>query len=152
MARAPFQLLVLPYRNVGDTFEFAVFHRSDYDCWQGIAGGGEDGETPTEAAQREAQEEAGISAPCRLTPLQASCTVPVTFFQDNSTWDPALYVIPEHSFGVDCTGQALMLSDEHKAVEWLPYTEAAARFTYDSNRTALWELNRRLLGLGPRGE
>ena len=76
----------------------------------------------------------------------------MAFFQGSGAWDPALYVIPEHSFGVDCTGQTLTLSDEHNAVEWLPYAEAAARFTYDSNRTALWELNRRLLGLGPRGE
>ena len=152
MPRAPFQILVLPYRKTAEAFEFAVLRRSDYDCWQGIAGGGENGETPTEAARREAFEEAGVSSTCRFIPLQASCTVPVAFFQDSGAWDPALYVIPEHSFGVDCTGQTLSLSDEHDAVEWLPYAEARARFTYDSNRTALWELNRRLLGLGPRGE
>ena len=151
MPRAPFQVLVLPYQEAGDTFEFAVFRRSDSPCWQGIAGGGEDGETPGEAARREAFEEAEISMTCRFLPLQAACTVPVASFQD-SDWDPALYVIPQHSFGVDCTGRALTLSDEHDAVEWLPYAEASARFTYDSNRTALWELNRRLRGLGPRGE
>ena len=125
--------------------------RTDYLCWQGIAGGGEDSETPQEAAKREAFEEAGLAATSHFTLLQSSCTVPVTFFRDSSRWDPALYVIPEHSFGVDCTGQALTLSDEHDAVEWLPYAEASARFTYDSNRTALWELNQRLSGLGPRG-
>lgn len=128
-----------------------MLRRADNACRQGIAGGGEDDETPLEAAQREAREEAGITALCGFLPLQASCTVPVTEFRDSKSWDPALYVIPEHSFGVDCTGQALVLSDEHDAVEWLPYAEASARFTYDSNRTALWELNRRLLGLGPRG-
>lgn len=149
MPRAPFQILVLPYRRTRDGLGFAVLRRSDYSCWQGIAGGGEDDETPLEAAKREAFEEAGISGTCQFTPLQASCTVPVAFFQD-SDWNPALYVIPEHSFGVDCTGQALTLSSEHEAMEWLSYAEASTRFTYDSNRTALWELNRRLLGLGPR--
>ncbi len=124
--------------------------RSDYLCWQGIAGGGEDAETPLEAAQREALEEAGLAAASHFTSLQSSCTVPVTFFQDNGTWDTALYVIPQYAFGADCTGQPLTLSDEHDAVEWLPYAEASARFTYDSNRTALWELNQRLLGLRPR--
>lgn len=151
MPRAPFQVLVLPYRQVSEAFEFAVLRRADNLCRQGLAGGGEDNETPLEAAQREAREEAGIIAPGGFLPLQAACTVPVTEFRDNNGWDLALYVIPEHSFGVECTGQALVLSDEHDAVEWLPYAEASARFTYDSNRTALWELNQRLLGLGPRG-
>ena len=133
-----------------EALEFAVFRRSDYFCWQGIAGGGEDNETAWEAAQREAFEEAGISGAFYFMPLQASCTVPVTFFQDDGTWDPALYVVPEYSFGADCAGQTLMLSSEHVVMEWLPYKEAHARFTYDSNRTALWELNQRLLGLRPR--
>ena len=150
MPRAPFQILVLPYRKKENTLEFAVFRRSDYFCWQGVAGGGEDDETPLEAARREAFEEASISGACAFIQLQAMCTVPVTFFQDGGTWDPALYVVPEHSFGADCTGQALVLSHEHDAVEWLPYEEASARLTYDSNRTALWELNQRLLGRGPR--
>ncbi len=150
MPRAPFQILVLPYRRTVNTLEYAVLRRNDYLCWQGIAGGGEDSETPQEAAKREAFEEAGIPGACHFVSLQSSCTVPVTFFQDSSAWDPALYVIPQHAFGADCTGQALTLSDEHDAVEWLAYAEASARFTYDSNRTALWELNQRLLGLGPR--
>ena len=41
MPRAPFQVLVLPYRKSAEAFEFAVFHRSDDACRQGIAGGGE---------------------------------------------------------------------------------------------------------------
>lgn len=150
MPRAPFQILVLPCRRMPDALEFAVLRRADYFCWQGIAGGGEDDETPLEAAKREAFEEGGISGVAHFLSLQASCTVPVTFFQDSGTWDPALYVVPEHSFSVDCTGQTLVLSSEHDALEWLPYAEAHARLTYDSNRTALWELNQRLLGLGPQ--
>ncbi len=150
MPRAPFQILVLPYRKTRDILEFAVLRRTDYLCWQGIAGGGEDGETPLEAAKREAFEEFGISGACQFTPLQASCALPFTLFEDNDTWDPALYVVPEHSFGADCTCQTLALSHEHDAAEWLPYKEAHAQLTYDSNRTALWELNQRLLGLGPR--
>lgn len=129
-----------------------MFSRSDYSCHQGIAGGGEDDGIPIAAARREAFEEAGISDASRFIPLQATCTIPVTFFQDSGTWDRTLYVVPEHSFGVDCTGQEIILSDEHSAVEWLCYAEAWARFTYDSNKTALWELNQRLCGLEPRDE
>ena len=40
MARAPFQILVFPYRRRGDKFEFALFRRADDGYWQGIAGGG----------------------------------------------------------------------------------------------------------------
>jgi len=33
MPRAPFQILVLPYRKTRDALEFAVLRRSDYLCW-----------------------------------------------------------------------------------------------------------------------
>lgn len=52
MPRAPFQVLVFPYRkNLLDQFEFALLLRADEGFWQGIAGGGEDSETPLEAAK-----------------------------------------------------------------------------------------------------
>ena len=41
MPRAPFQVLVLPYRRGDDgAYEFALFRRADASLWQGIAGGG----------------------------------------------------------------------------------------------------------------
>ena len=61
VTRAPFQVLVYPYRRVDDgAFEYALLRRSDAGYWQAVAGGGEDDETPLEAARREAYEEAGI--------------------------------------------------------------------------------------------
>src|SRR5882672_8901989 len=63
MGRAPFQVLVFPFRRVqAGRLEYAIFRRADIDAWQGIAGGGEDDETLIEAAIREAREEAGIKA------------------------------------------------------------------------------------------
>ena len=58
--RAPFQILAIPYRMDDGILKYCAFHRSDCDEWQFIAGGGEDAETPLEAAQREAFEECGI--------------------------------------------------------------------------------------------
>lgn len=58
MTRAPFQVLVFPYRTLesGET-AYAVFRRRDDGMsWQAISGGGEDSETPLEAARREASE------------------------------------------------------------------------------------------------
>lgn len=67
MARAPFQIFVLPFRIVGrERFEYALFKRRDAADWQGIAGGGEDSETPLVAAKREAFEEARIPPSCGL--------------------------------------------------------------------------------------
>ena len=59
--RAPFQILVIPCRRGSTGPEFAVLKRSDADCWQFVAGGGDDSETPIQAAQRETQEEIGIT-------------------------------------------------------------------------------------------
>lgn len=78
MPRAPFQVLILPYRAAGDAFEFAVLARSDDGRWQGLAGGGEGSETPLEAARREALEEAGIPPDARFVELQAPAPSPRT--------------------------------------------------------------------------
>jgi dATP pyrophosphohydrolase len=151
MARAPFQVLVLPYRSAADgDFEFALFQRADDGAWQGIAGGGEEGESPLDAARREAREEAGIPAASPFFPLDSVASVPVTCFRDSVLWGEHLYVIPEHAFGVDATDLELVLSGEHAQMCWLPCAQAELLLRYDSNRVALWELNRRIRGLGPR--
>jgi dihydroneopterin triphosphate diphosphatase len=151
MARAPFQVLVIPYRRRFDgDYEFALFRRADEGYWQAIAGGGEDKETPLQAARREAFEEAGITleAPCR--PLDTMASVQVTCFRDSHLWGDSVYVIPEYCFGVDTTSLTLILSNEHTELRWARYAEAAQMVRYDSNRVALWELNQKIRGLGPR--
>ena len=51
MPRAPFQVLVLPFRETDDgSIEYALFHRKDMDIWQWIAGGGEGEEIPLDAS------------------------------------------------------------------------------------------------------
>lgn len=54
--RALFQILAIPYRRFNGIPEFCVFHRADFDQWQFIAGGGEDNESPLQAAKREISE------------------------------------------------------------------------------------------------
>jgi dATP pyrophosphohydrolase len=152
MPRAPFQVLVLPYRQTADSLEFGVLSRADDSCWQGIAGGAEDRETPLEAAKREAREEAGIPAEALFIELQAMCSIPVYLFRDGAAWGDSLYVIPEYSFGVDCTGRQISLAHEHSELQWLPFDKAGERLTYDSNRTALWELHQKLRGAGSEGQ
>jgi dATP pyrophosphohydrolase len=151
MARAPFQVLVYPYRRAEDgRFEYALFKRADAGFWQGIAGGGENEETPLAAARREAGEEAGIPAQADFLPLATVESVPVTEFRDSALWGDDVYVIPQYCFGVLAQDGRIVLSHEHTEYRWLPYEKAYSLIKYDGNRTALWELDRRLGGRGPR--
>jgi dATP pyrophosphohydrolase len=87
----------------------SVFRRADHvdDCWQGLAGGAEPGETAEQAARREMMEEVGLTARAGR------------FF-------------------------TIVKSREHTSYRWLSYDEAARLLRWDSNKTALWELNERL--------
>ena len=143
MARAPFQILVLPYRRSAG-LEVAVLHRADYDAWQFVSGGGEGDETPISAARREGREEAGIPETLPYLPLDAISMVPACWFSAWTTWPAEIFVVPEHSFAVDLGDQAIALSDEHLQVRWLHFDDAVALLKFDSNRVALWELHERL--------
>ena len=152
MARAPFQVLVYPYRKIRDDgFEYALLKRSDAGYWQAIAGGGENNETSLEAAQREAYEEAGIPANSDFLQLDTVESVPVIEFTDSYLWGDDVYVIPQYCFGVLVKDSQIMLSREHTEYAWLTYEQAYHLVKYDGNKTALWELDKRLRGRGPRG-
>ena len=87
MARAPFQVLVYPFRKTETgLIEYALFKRSDAGYWQGIAGGGEDDETPLVAARRETIEESGIPPTSAFLQLSTVEPVPVTEFRDSHLW------------------------------------------------------------------
>lgn len=145
MSREPFQVLVLPYRATpGGSREYAVFRRSDDFQWQGVAGGGEEGESPLDAAERELLEESGLGSESPLFQLDTRDTVPAQIFAAWSQWPTGTYVIPQYFFAVDCGGRAIRLSEEHTAFCWVPYEQAQRLLRYDSNRTALGELEARL--------
>ena len=142
--RAPFQILALPYRKAGSQLMFCVFHRADHNQWQFISGGGEDNETPAEAARREVFEESGVRVK-NLIALTSQSFIPVSIFsqEHRANWPKGTFVVPEYCFGFACEGE-ITLSHEHTQYVWLPYDEAANRLAWDSNRTALYELMRRL--------
>ena len=142
--RAPFQILAIPYRSGGGSLEFCVLHRSDCDQWQFIAGGGEGTETPWDAAKREAFEEGGVQSEHWIA-LDSLAYVPATVISEKHRrhWSRDIYVIPEYAFGVECNTD-LILSREHTECVWLPYDAAMQVLKWDSNRTALYELNCRM--------
>lgn len=146
MSRAPFQVLVLPYRiTPGNAVFYALFKRepSTGGYWQGIAGGGEDGEAPLEAAKRETHEEAGIDPRHEYIKLDSYATVPVANVC-GFRWGDDVLVIPEYCFGVKVSEEQLHLSYEHTEYRWLSYDRAMEILHWDSNKGALWELNFRV--------
>jgi dihydroneopterin triphosphate diphosphatase len=147
VARAPFQVLVFPYRILGnDEVAYAVFRRGDGEMpWQAIAGGGEGNETPLEAARREAWEEAGIDPEGSYLELESRATIPAVHFAEFRDRED-LFVVPEFCFGVEVGTDDLPMSPEHVEYAWLSYGEAHVLLRWDSNRNALWELDRRLRG------
>jgi dATP pyrophosphohydrolase len=124
-----------------------LFQRADEGFWQFIAGGGEGNETPLQAARCEIWKEAHIPANRALLPLQSMCSVPITNF---SITAPPLhsggtrYVIAEYTFGVDAADSEIVISSEHRDMAWLSYNRTRHFLRFDSNRTALGELNQRL--------
>ncbi|MFN2143810.1 MAG: NUDIX hydrolase [Anaerolineales bacterium] len=149
MARAPFQVLVFPYRRTAaGSYEFAIFFRRSPrygDFWQGIAGGGEDDETPLQAAQRESWEEGGLLPETPFLPLDSNATIPAPQAA-GMLWGPEVLVVPEYAFGADAQGQEIVLSPEHEDFRWVDYETAQSLLRFDSNRNALWELHYRLTG------
>lgn len=141
--RKPYQVIVFPYFKTDKGYLYAVFKRSDLNFWQGISGGGEDDETPIETARREASEEAAIDASSKFIALDSLTTIPVVdvgeYIRDENT-----LVLPEYSFGVEIVSEELKIGTEHSEYKWLPYEEARGLLRYDSNKSALWELNYRL--------
>ena len=146
--RAPFQILVIPFCRTLTDPEFAVLKRRDAQYWQFVAGGGEDDESPTQAAERETKEEIGVAAVGHLLRLDSMATVPKNCFAAADSWGSEVYVIPEYCFAVDTEKSAVTLSGEHTEVRWVSYDQACSFLKWDSNRNALCELKERLRNKG----
>ena len=135
------QILAIPYTIVQGEPYYCLFKRSDSDYWQFIAGGGEDNETPEEAAKREIFEESGVKAD-GLIRLTSMCYVQADVFRNRYlyNWPKNTFVVPEYAFAFECNDN-ISISREHKEYDWMPYEDAREKCKWDSNRTALYELN-----------
>jgi dATP pyrophosphohydrolase len=151
MARAPFQVIVIPFLKAASSEpRYGIFKRRTHEMWQAISGGGEDIETPLEAAIRETLEETGVAGRNGWVCLQSRASVPASAFSGTDHWPRDLFVVPEYAFGLAVSDTNVELSAEHSECAWLPFHKAHQRLTWDSNRVALWELHCRIQGLPPR--
>lgn len=123
---------------------FCIFRRADSNCWQFIAGGGENGETPTQAAKRETFEEIGVDL-TNMQQLTCIAYVPAEVISEEKRkhCDKSIIVIPEYAFAFECNTEP-KLSHEHTEYKWLPYDEARKLLKWDSNKVAMYEVNKRL--------
>lgn len=144
VVREPYQILSIPYRIVESTPLFCIIRRTDSSYWQFIAGGGENGETPIEAAKRETMEEIGVM-PTNIQQLECVAYVPAEVIDENRRqhWNKNIVVIPEYAFAFECNSEPT-LSHEHSEYKWLTYDEARKLLKWDSNKIAMYEIKCRL--------
>ena len=147
MARAKYQVLVIPYRKSDDEVLYCIFQRSDMDsCWQFVAGGGEEEDgAPLISARREAFEEAGIPLDAHFIQLETTSSISTEHFpKARLHWGERCLVIPEYCFAVELPHKSIRISDEHTRFAWVDYATAMERLQYDSNKVALWELDNKI--------
>jgi dATP pyrophosphohydrolase len=71
--------------------------------------------------------------------------VPTYHFKARHDWDQDLFVIPLYYFAVAATDLEIRLSAEHAEYLWTDYPTAQQLLHWDSDKTALWELDQFLL-------
>ncbi|MGG7445977.1 NUDIX hydrolase [Kosakonia oryzendophytica] len=145
--RFPAQVLVVPYQIINNELLLTILKRQDMDIWQWIAGGVEDNESFADAALRESEEELGIpSSKLELMHLDSKCSIPKSYFKASKNWPDDIYTITEHAFAVRFEShEDISLSAEHTTYKIIKFSELGRYNTWDSNRTAAWELHQRLL-------
>ena len=107
---------------------------------RGAHGGGENGETPIEAAKRETFEEIGVE-PKNIQQLTCIAHVPAGVIAESKRqrWDKNTFVIPEYSFAFECDLEPT-LSNEHTKYKWVTYDEGRKLLKWDSNKVAMYEI------------
>lgn len=141
MARAPYNVLVIPYFFENDKVKYCIMMREDMKIWQFIAGGGEEGEVPMVTAKREVFEESGIRDFKSFNQLETKTFVPTKYFKNARELWGNKYVIPVHCFAMETYNQDIVMSQEHIEYKWLTYEEAEILLHFDVDKTALYEID-----------
>lgn len=80
-----------------------------------------------------------------LLELDSVASIPATCFSAHMEWGNDVFVVPEYTFGVNIEDKDLILSTEHTECRWLQFEEASKKLRWDSNKVAIWELNKRIM-------
>ncbi len=135
--REPYQVLVFVCKNIKGKIEYLLLKRADLHVWQGVAGGGEDGESPLEAAIRETAEETGLDV-SEIQQLPDIKMIPVLDVVDCYLWGKDVTEIPEYAFVAYIKGPvSIALSEEHEEKRWCDCKEAMKLLEWESSRRAI---------------
>lgn len=140
--RAALQVLIIPFRR--SPLRFCMFRRKDGNYWQWVAGGAYVNELPLEAAKREFKEETGVDKYRKIVRLESMCSIPAEEVTGLDYWKNTL-VVTEFSFAVELFDKdEPCIGPEHIEHKWCSYEQAMSLLKYDSNKTALTELYRKI--------
>ena len=143
--RLPKQVLIVTYRVKNSEIEYCIFKRKDLKCWQWISGGMEDFDKDLiDTAKRELYEETSIKDTVVIESLEIVTKIPVVNVVGDFMWGKDVFYSEEYGFAVDISNQKISLSNEHEEYRWVNYAQAQELLKYDSNKSALWELNEKL--------
>lgn len=127
------QVEIIVFKIVNSKILFLLLKRNEQkgSFWQPVTGGVEDGESLTQAVDRELREETGIEEYLRLIN-------DVYYFE----FDTEEYgILKEYVFGVEVAPDInAKLSPEHTEMKWCTLEESLALLKYDTNKTALKNL------------
>jgi dATP pyrophosphohydrolase len=146
MFRSPFRVFVLPFRKTDfRVFEYAFFKKDYEEKWRYISGEGEINDLALKVARREAFKEAYIPIIAEYYLLKTIFAMPAYSDDHDHYAKRDSYVMPGYYFAVDCSDIELKLSRKNTTYKWFKY-DAIIKFLHELNdKTALWELNERLL-------
>ena len=143
--RLPKQVLIIPYRMTNQKIEYCILKRKNMQIWQWVAGGVEDFDKDIMcAAKREMNEEIGISEDIDIVELECFTKIPVVNIVKEFKWGDNVYYADEYSFAANISDKQIKISEEHSEYKWVSYDEARNLLKYDSNKSALWELNEKI--------
>lgn len=145
--RLPKQVLIIPYRIINNQVEYGIFKRKDIPIWQWISGGLEDSDKDILAAvKRELYEETYISIDDdkEIIELEGFTKIPVINIVKDFIWGDNVFYSEEYAFAINLEDKEIKISDEHSEYKWISYEESKELLRYDSNKSALWELNEKI--------
>ena len=146
MARAKYQVLVLPYQNQNNKTLYCIFKRSDMDAWQFIAGGGEtEDASPLISAKREANEEAGISCDKPFHALETTSSISTEGFKKaRPVWERPAWSSRNIALRWNCPTGPSLSPGNTPALNGSIMQRLSSGSKYDSNKVALWELENKI--------
>ncbi len=139
--KRPESVLVVIYTKQGRAL--LLQRLDDAQFWQSVTGSLELGETPNQAAVREVLEETGIDIEALNLPLQDLARQ--VSYEIRPLWrkrySPGVTTNLEHQFTLALPDTCDIQLSEHSAYLWLPFEQAIALASSDTNRQVLLELS-----------